>query len=52
MEVVLGIDNVVFIALLVGRLPEARRELARRLGLVLAHGSASGCSWRSRGSWA
>jgi len=38
MEIVLGIDNVVFIAIMVGRLPEARRELARRLGLVLALG--------------
>ena len=38
MEIVLGIDNVVFIAILVGRLPEARRELARRLGLILALG--------------
>jgi len=38
MEIVLGIDNVVFIAILVGRLPEARRELARRIGLILALG--------------
>ena len=38
MEIVLGIDNVVFIAILVGRLPEAQREFARRLGLVLALG--------------
>ena len=38
MEIVLGIDNVVFIAILVGRLPEARREFARRLGLILALG--------------
>jgi predicted tellurium resistance membrane protein TerC len=38
MEVVLGIDNVVFIAILVGRLPGARREFARRMGLVLALG--------------
>jgi len=38
MEIVLGIDNVVFIAIMVGRLPEARREVARRLGLVLALG--------------
>ena len=38
MEIVLGIDNVVFIAILVGRLPGARRELARRLGLILALG--------------
>lgn len=38
MEIVLGIDNVVFIAILVGRLPEAQREFTRRLGLVLALG--------------
>jgi len=38
MEVVLGIDNVVFIAILVGRLAEGQRELARRLGLILALG--------------
>ena len=38
MEIVLGIDNVVFIAILVARLPEAERELARRLGLFLALG--------------
>jgi predicted tellurium resistance membrane protein TerC len=38
MEIVLGIDNVVFIAILVARLPDRRRELARRLGLVLALG--------------
>ena len=38
MEIVLGIDNVVFIATLVGRLPESQRELARRLGLILALG--------------
>ena len=31
MEIVLGIDNVVFIAILVGRLPEAQRALARRV---------------------
>ena len=36
MEIVLGIDNVVFIAILVGRLPAAQQALARRLGLTLA----------------
>ncbi len=36
MEIVLGIDNVVFIAILTGRLPKAQRALARRLGLALA----------------
>jgi predicted tellurium resistance membrane protein TerC len=36
LEIVLGIDNIIFISILVGRLPEARRNLARRLGLGLA----------------
>ena len=36
LEIVLGIDNVVFISILVDRLPEARRNAARRLGLFLA----------------
>src|SRR6185295_13376434 len=31
-----GIDNLVFIAILVGRLPEERRDLARKLGLAAA----------------
>ena len=36
MEVVLGLDNLVFIALLTTRIDERRRGLARRLGLSLA----------------
>jgi len=36
MEVVLGIDNLVFIALLSNRIDEGRRGLARKLGLSLA----------------
>jgi predicted tellurium resistance membrane protein TerC len=36
LELVLGIDNVIFISILVDRLPRARREFARRLGLFLA----------------
>ncbi|TAE84229.1 MAG: TerC family protein [Alphaproteobacteria bacterium] len=36
LEIVLGIDNVVFIALLVGHLPEAQKNKARIIGLVLA----------------
>ena len=36
MEIVLGVDNVVFIAILVGRLPAARRERIRRIGITLA----------------
>ena len=38
MEIVLGIDNVVFIAILVGRLPAGQQTLGRRLGLILALG--------------
>jgi predicted tellurium resistance membrane protein TerC len=38
MEIVLGIDNVVFIAILTGRLPGSRQVRARRLGLTLALG--------------
>src|SRR5882757_725406 len=36
LEIVLGIDNLIFIAILVGRLPPARQETARITGLTLA----------------
>jgi predicted tellurium resistance membrane protein TerC len=36
LEVVLGIDNIVFISILADKLPQARRERIRRLGLALA----------------
>lgn len=36
MEIILGIDNIVFIAIVTGRLPEEKRSFARRFGLVLA----------------
>jgi predicted tellurium resistance membrane protein TerC len=36
LELVLGIDNVIFISILVDRLPKERRDLARRIGLFLA----------------
>src|SRR5262249_42901617 len=36
MELVLGIDNIVFIAILASRLPAAQQSRARRLGLALA----------------
>jgi predicted tellurium resistance membrane protein TerC len=36
LELVLGIDNIIFIAILVDKLPPANRESARRVGLVLA----------------
>jgi predicted tellurium resistance membrane protein TerC len=36
MEIVLGIDNIVFISILVAKLPAERQATARRLGLSLA----------------
>src|ERR1700751_3546904 len=36
LEIVLGIDNLVFIAILADKLPAAHRDAARRLGLGLA----------------
>jgi predicted tellurium resistance membrane protein TerC len=36
LELVLGIDNIIFISILVDRLPPERRELTRRIGLALA----------------
>ncbi|MBC8180864.1 TerC family protein [candidate division KSB1 bacterium] len=36
LEVVLGIDNIIFISVLVGRLPEKQRNRARTIGLALA----------------
>jgi len=36
LEIVLGIDNIIFISILVGRLPERERAFARRVGLSLA----------------
>lgn len=36
LEIVLGVDNIVFIAILVGKLPAEQREIARRIGLALA----------------
>jgi predicted tellurium resistance membrane protein TerC len=36
LEIVLGIDNVIFIAILAGRLPEAQQASARRVGILMA----------------
>lgn len=36
MEIVLGIDNIVFISIVTSRLPQSQQPLARRLGLLLA----------------
>jgi predicted tellurium resistance membrane protein TerC len=39
LEIVLGIDNIVFISILAGRLPEDQRARARTIGLMLAMGT-------------
>lgn len=36
LEIVLGIDNIIFISILVGRLPLEQRDKARRIGIGLA----------------
>jgi predicted tellurium resistance membrane protein TerC len=36
LEIVLGVDNIIFISILVGRLPSEQRDKARRLGLGFA----------------
>ena len=36
LEIVLGIDNIIFISILVSRLPDHQREFGRRVGLALA----------------
>jgi predicted tellurium resistance membrane protein TerC len=49
LEIVLGIDNIVFIAILAGKLPPEQRAKARRVGLLLAMvmrvGLLLGISW-------
>ena len=36
LEIVLGIDNIIFISILVGRLPESQRHKARQFGIAVA----------------
>jgi predicted tellurium resistance membrane protein TerC len=36
LEIVLGIDNVIFVAILAGKLPEHQRDMGRKLGIGLA----------------
>ncbi len=36
LEVVLGIDNIIFISIVTGKLPEKERKKATRIGLILA----------------
>jgi len=39
LEIVLGIDNIVFLAILTNRLPPHQRPLGRKIGLILALGT-------------
>ncbi len=39
LELVLGVDNIIFISILVGKLPQERQNLARTLGISLAVGT-------------
>jgi predicted tellurium resistance membrane protein TerC len=39
LEIVLGIDNIVFISILAGKLPQGQQKKARQLGLMLALGT-------------
>jgi predicted tellurium resistance membrane protein TerC len=39
LEIVLGIDNIVFLTLLVSKVPPKRREFARQFGLIAAMGT-------------
>lgn len=36
LEIVLGVDNIIFISIIAGKLPEKQQKMARNIGLVLA----------------
>jgi predicted tellurium resistance membrane protein TerC len=42
LEIVLGVDNLVFISIISGKLPAAQQPLARKVGLLLALGTRVG----------
>jgi hypothetical protein len=44
LETVLGIDNVIFLSILVGRLPAARQRSARVVGLAAGDADAPGAA--------
>ncbi len=52
LEIVLGIDNIIFISILVGKLPDRQQPRARRLGLFLAMflriGLLASIAWMAR----
>ncbi|MCA1732932.1 MAG: TerC family protein, partial [Acidobacteria bacterium] len=38
LEIVLGVDNIIFISILAGKLPPGQQNKARQIGLILAMG--------------
>ncbi len=48
LELVLGIDNIIFISILAGKLPPEQRDKARKLGIALAAVYATGPAVRHR----
>jgi len=49
LEIVLGIDNIIFISVLVSRLPQKNQNKARVIGLALAMITRLACYFRSHG---
>jgi hypothetical protein len=49
LEIVLGVDNIVMLVVLTGRLPAEQQPFARRIGLLVALGLASPSCCRSPG---
>ena len=45
LEIVLGVDNVIFISILSGKLPPEQQKRARRVGLMAAMGMRLGLLW-------
>jgi predicted tellurium resistance membrane protein TerC len=45
LEIILGVDNVIFISILSGKLPKEQQKRARRIGLIAAMGMRLGLLW-------
>src|SRR5688572_9499183 len=45
LEVILGVDNVIFISILSSKLPPEQQKRARRMGLLAAMGMRLGLLW-------
>ena len=51
LEIVLGVDNIIFISILSGKLPRAQQKRARRVGLLGADGHAHRCCCSRSPGW-